>query len=156
MHNLVIETANLKDNKNKVIKAAEKAISYLNKAKLCNLTFNNTKPCVTIQFTGDSKLLDLKKGLGRVDYQTLHIYLSPKLLHYQGYYSLAYVIVHELGHVLGLKHNPFSSLMGYVDFSKIPAKNDPNNANSQPCLEDTKALQKVIQDKKQNKFLLML
>ena len=46
--------------------------------------------------------------------------------------------------------------MSYVDFSKIPGKNDPNNANSQPCLKDTKALQKVIQAKKQNKFLLML
>lgn len=155
-HNIKIETVNLKDNRNKVINAAEKAIDYWNKTKLCNLTFNNTEPCVTIQFTGDSKLLDLKKGLGRVDYQNLHIYLSPKLLHYQGYYSLAYIIAHELSHVLGLKHDPFSPLMGYVDFNKIPAKNDPNNANSQPCLEDTKALQEVMQTKKQNKFLLML
>lgn len=155
-HNIAVETANLKNNKKKIIRAAEKAIDYWNKTKLCNLTFNNTKPCVTIQFTGDSKLLDLKKGLGRVDYQNLHIYLSPKLLHYQGHYSLAYIIAHELGHVLGLKHDPFSPLMGYVDFSEIPAKNDPNNTNSRPCLEDTKALQKVIQAKKQNKFLLML
>lgn len=155
-HNIKIETANLKDNKNKTISAAEKAVDYWNKTKLCDLTFNNTEPCVTIQFTGDSKLLDLKKGLGRVDYQNLHIYLSPKLLHYQGHYSLAYIIAHELGHVLGLKHDPFSPLMGYVDFNKIPAKNDPNNVNSQPCLEDTKALRKVIQAKKQNKFLLML
>lgn len=155
-HNIVIETANLKDNKNKVIKAAEKAIDYWNKTKLCDLTFNKIKPCVTIKFTGDSKLLDLKKGLGRVDYQNLHIYLSPKLLHYRGYYSLAYIIAHELGHVLGLKHDPFSPLMGYVDFSEIPAENDPNNVNSQPCIEDTKALRKIIQAKKQNKFLLML